>query len=126
MPCATHEVLELEPSGIAPAQARRMLRETVASLVPADVAHTAELLVSELVTNAITHGRGVVRLSIDCADHCLSVTVSDDEPATPQVQPERLMSDGGRGLRMIESLASAWGVNPRHDSPGKDVWFRLP
>jgi two-component sensor histidine kinase len=103
-----------------------MLRETVASLVPADVAHTAELLVSELVTNAITHGRGIVRLSIDCADHCLSVTVSDDEPAAPSVQPERLMSDGGRGLRMIESLASAWGVTPHDGSPGKDVWFRLP
>jgi two-component sensor histidine kinase len=119
-------VLDLEPSGYAPAQARRMLRETVASLVPADVAHTAELLVSELVTNAITHGRGVVRLAIDCADHCLSVTVSDDEPATPTVQPERLLSDGGRGLRMIESLASSWGVSPRNGVPGKDVWFRLP
>lgn len=127
MPCATHEELDLEPSGYAPAQARRMLRATVSALVPADVAHTAELLVSELVTNAITHGSGIVRLSIDCANHSLSVTVSDDEPSAPMIQPERMLSDGGRGLRMIESLASAWGVNPRDgDRPGKDVWFRLP
>ena len=126
MPCATHEVIDLEPSGSAPAQARRVVRETIGTLVPADVAHTAELLVSELVTNAITHGTGTVRLAIDCADHCLSVTVGDDEPAAPQLQPEELMSDGGRGLRMIESLASAWGVKPRAQGPGKDVWFRLP
>lgn len=103
-----------------------MVRDVVTPLVPADVAHTAELLVSELVTNAVMHGSGTVRLSVDCAEDCLSVTVSDEAPSTPQVQPERLMSDGGRGLRMIESLSSSWGVNPRTDSPGKDVWFRLP
>jgi two-component sensor histidine kinase len=126
VPCATHEVIDLEPSGFAPAQARRVVREIIGSLVPVDVAHTAELLVSELVTNAITHGTGTVRLVIDCANHCLSVTVSDDEPAGPELQPERLMADGGRGLRMIESLASAWGVKPHEGGPGKDVWFRLP
>jgi anti-sigma regulatory factor (Ser/Thr protein kinase) len=90
------------------------------------VAHTAELLVSELVTNAITHGTGKVRVAVDCADHCLSVTVGDDEPTSPELQPERLLSMGGRGLRMIESLASSWGVKPRPDGHGKDVWFRLP
>jgi two-component sensor histidine kinase len=124
--CATHEVVDLEPSGFAPAQARRVLRNMIDTLVPLDVAHTAELLVSELVTNAITHGTGTVRLVIDCTNHCLSVTVSDDEPVGPEIQPERLMSDGGRGLRMIESLSSAWGVKPREDGPGKEVWFRLP
>lgn len=126
MQCATHEVIDLEPSGIAPAQARQVVRQLVSPLVPADIAHTAELLVSELVTNAITHGAGTVRLAIDCTNRCLSVTVSDDHPAVPELQPERLMSNGGRGLRMIESLASAWGVKPRSDGPGKDVWFRLP
>src|SRR5206468_3999924 len=89
VPCATHEVRDLEPSGFSPAQARRMVRDLVAPLVPADVAHTAELLVSELVTNAITHGSGLVRISVDCVDHCLSVTVGDDEPARPEIQPER-------------------------------------
>jgi two-component sensor histidine kinase len=113
--CATHEVVDLEPSGFAPAQARRAVRQMVSPLVPADVAHTAELLVSELVTNAITHGTGTVRLVIDCVNHCLSVTVSDEEPTTPSIQPERLLSSGGRGLRMIESLAGSWGVKPHAD-----------
>jgi two-component sensor histidine kinase len=126
VPCITHEVRDLEPSGFAPAQARRVVREVVAPLVPADMAHTAELLVSELVTNAITHGRGMVRLSIDCADHSLSVAVSDDEPAPPLVQQEQALSIGGRGLRMVETLAGAWGVRREDETPGKAVWFRLP
>lgn len=126
MQCATHEVIDLEPSGLAPAQARRVVRRMVSPLVPADVVHTAELLVSELVTNAITHGTGTVRLFVDCVNHCVSVTVSDDDPASPELQPERLLSEGGRGLRMIESLAGSWGVKPHDDGQGKDVWFRLP
>jgi anti-sigma regulatory factor (Ser/Thr protein kinase) len=94
--------------------------------VAADVAHTAELLVSELVTNAVTHGRGVVRLVIECIDSSLSVTVSDDDPTTPRVKQAELMALGGRGLQMIDALASSWGVTPHSDGPGKDVWFRLP
>ena len=132
MLCATREVIHLEPSGAAPGQARRAVRRVLGSaaavdaVVSDDVAQTAELLVSELVTNAITHARGTVTVEIDCADHALSVTVSDDEPREPQLQPERPLADGGRGLRMIESLAGSWGVRPRKGGQGKDVWFRLP
>jgi anti-sigma regulatory factor (Ser/Thr protein kinase) len=118
-------VIELEPSGTAPAQARRAVRRALNDQLSEDVTDTAELLVSELVTNAITHGTGTVTVSIDCAGDSLSVTVSDDDPGEPLLQPERLMALGGRGLRMIESLASSWGVKPRVGSPGKDVWFRL-
>jgi anti-sigma regulatory factor (Ser/Thr protein kinase) len=124
--CATHEVINLEPSSSAPAQARRVVRQVLAQVVPADVTHTAELLVSELVTNAITHGTGTVTVSIDCTDQSLAVTVGDDSPEVPELQPECLMALGGRGLRMIDTLASAWGVKPRNPGPGKEVWFRLP
>jgi anti-sigma regulatory factor (Ser/Thr protein kinase) len=124
--CATHEVIHLEPSSSAPAQARRVVRQVLADVVPADLTHTAELLVSELVTNAITHGTGIVTVSIDCTDHILAVTVGDDAPGVPEIQPECLMALGGRGLRMIDTLASSWGVNPRNPGPGKDVWFHLP
>lgn len=126
MLCAAHEVVDLEPTGFAPAQARRVVREAVAEHLPADLLDTAELLVSELVTNAIVHGAGRVRLAIDCVQREVAVTVSDDEPAPPQLQPERLLSLGGRGMRMVESLAGSWGVNPHLNGHGKDVWFRLP
>lgn len=126
MPCATHRSLELEPSGFAPAQARRVVRSMVAGTAPAEIAHTAELLVSELVTNAITHGSGPVRVAVDRSDDELTVTVTDDEPAPPQLRPERLLAGGGRGVRMVESLSSSWGVVRRDDgAPGKQVWFRL-
>jgi anti-sigma regulatory factor (Ser/Thr protein kinase) len=124
--CATHEVIHLEPTGRAPGQARRIVRELLADLISADVTETAELLVSELVTNAITHGTGTVTLSIDCTDSSLAVTVSDDEPTEPELQPESLTALGGRGLLMVEALAGSWGVNAHKDGAGKDVWFRLP
>jgi anti-sigma regulatory factor (Ser/Thr protein kinase) len=124
--CAAHEVVDLEPTGYAPAQARRAVREVVAAHVSSAQLHTAELLVSELVTNAIVHGAGRVRVAIDCAEQELSVTVSDDEPEPPRLEPERPMSLGGRGIRMVDSLAGAWGVNPQVNGHGKDVWFRLP
>jgi anti-sigma regulatory factor (Ser/Thr protein kinase) len=126
VPCATREVIRLEPTGVAPAHARRTVRQTIGTLVSDDVAHTAELLVSELVTNAITHGSGMVVVSVECAGNSVCVTVSDDDPTEPRLQPEEPMALGGRGLRMIESLASAWGVRHRLDTPGKEVWFRLP
>jgi anti-sigma regulatory factor (Ser/Thr protein kinase) len=124
--CVTHEVTQLESTTAAPAQARRTLRHLVEGRVSTDVMEIAELLVSELVTNAVTHGTGAVVLSIDCSDSLLTVTVSDENPDHPELQPERLMAVGGRGVRMIEALAGAWGVRPRRAGAGKEVWFSLP
>jgi anti-sigma regulatory factor (Ser/Thr protein kinase) len=126
VPCATHQVARFEPSGVAPSQARTLVRRTVGELVPEDLLDTAELLVSELVTNAILHGSGMVIVAVDCEDDTVVLTVSDDEPTPPTLQPERLMALGGRGMRMIELLAGDWGVRPRTDGPGKQVWVRLP
>ncbi|HTW20573.1 MAG TPA: ATP-binding protein [Mycobacteriales bacterium] len=122
----SYQQIDLEPTGTAPGEARRVVRQMLLPLVSEDVTDTAELLVSELVTNAITHGAGTITVSIICDDEELSVTVSDDEPTQPLLQPERLMALGGRGMRLVESLAGEWGVKPRIGSPGKDVWFRLP
>jgi anti-sigma regulatory factor (Ser/Thr protein kinase) len=124
--CATHEVTQLESTTAAPSKARHQLRAVVEDRVSQDVMEIAELLVSELVTNAVTHGSGPVVLSIDCTDTLLTVTVSDESPEHPKLQPERLMAVDGRGVRMIEALAGAWGVRPRRAGVGKEVWFSLP
>jgi anti-sigma regulatory factor (Ser/Thr protein kinase) len=124
VPLATQEDYRLAPTGAAPAEARRLVRESVSVQFPDETVHTAELLVSELVTNAITHGTGPVVVTIEYGSRAVTVTVSDGSSDEPSMQPERLMSLGGRGLRMIETLASAWGVRPRPEG-GKDVWFRL-
>ena len=121
-----HRVVRLDPSAVAPAQARRAVRDVAFPVVNGEVADTAELLASELVTNAVMHGTGFVTLAIDRCEQTLEVSVGDDSPGIPQVQPERPLSLGGRGLRMVAALAGEWGVKPRGDGPGKMVWFRLP
>lgn len=122
MTCATREVLTLTRSRLAPARARQAVHDFATAVHPAS-AWTAELLASELVTNAVTHGRGAVRLVMEYDVDGLAVTVSDDEPATPAITEAGPSDTGGRGLRLVDVLASDWGVTP--DRPGKGVWFRL-
>jgi two-component sensor histidine kinase len=120
--CATREVLTLVPSRLAPAQARRAVHDFAAAVSPAS-AWTAELLASELVTNAVTHGCGAVRVLMEYDATGLAVTVTDDEPAPPVVSEALPSATSGRGMRLVDVLSSDWGVKP--DRPGKGVWFRL-
>lgn len=119
---ATREVLTLAPTRLAPAKARRAVHDFAAAVSPA-AATTAELLASELVTNAVTHGRGEVTVVMEYDAHGLAVTVTDDEPAPPVISDAPLSATGGRGMRLVDVLASDWGVTP--DRHGKGVWFRL-
>src|SRR5580698_1948712 len=125
VPLATRELFSLAPSRRAPAQARAAVRAFAESVVTDETASTAELLVSELVTNALTHGRGLITVHLEHGATGLLVTVCDDEPAHPLVPVQVPLALGGRGLRMVEVLADAWGVVPADDGPGKGVWFRL-
>jgi anti-sigma regulatory factor (Ser/Thr protein kinase) len=119
-------MLRLQPSVTAPAVAREAVRRVATHHLQGDVLDVAELLTSELVTNAVRHGTGVVTLAIELAGRSLAVSVGDDAPDVPQVPPQKLLSLGGRGMLMVDSLAGAWGVTPHAGRPGKDVWFRLP
>lgn len=84
----------------------------------------ARFLVSELVTNAVIHGRSSPRLDVGAAaSGALYVGVGDDNSRYPVVQDDDDESLSGRGLRLLESLALRWGV--RADPPGKVVWFEL-
>ena len=124
MTTATREVLTLASSRQAPAEARRAVHDFAEAVSPS-TARTAELLASELVTNAVTHGRGEVTVLMEYDRDGLAVTVSDDEPAMPHVEPATPAAQGGRGLRLVEVLSSAWGVKPDRRGNGKGVWFRL-
>jgi anti-sigma regulatory factor (Ser/Thr protein kinase) len=118
------EMLKLRPSRRAPAEARRAVHEFAAAVAPS-CAPTAELLTSELVTNAVTHGRGDVEVVMEYDDDGLAVRVSDEEPASPVLADTGPAAMGGRGMVLVEGLARSWGVVPRRDGRGKDVWFRL-
>jgi anti-sigma regulatory factor (Ser/Thr protein kinase) len=90
-----------------------------------DLVEVAMLLMSELVTNAIRHGKGAVRLAIKKFPSRLCVEVSDTGSGRPVTRSPRTDGADGRGLILIERLASEWGVTPSKDHAAKTVWFTL-
>jgi anti-sigma regulatory factor (Ser/Thr protein kinase) len=99
------------------------VREALVGADP-DRVEVAELLTTELVSNAIVHGVEWIDLLVDLQADCLRVEVRDSEP-TVDIQPLHVgpASPRGRGLAIVEGLASSWGV--RRDGSGKAVWFTL-
>lgn len=116
---------ELAADPTAVRSARRLLVQVCqASGTAARVVDVAELLVSELVTNAVLHGRSRPRLTVTpTAGGGLSVGVGDDNSRLPVVREDDRDALDGRGLRLLDLLSSRWGVRP--DPPGKVVWFEL-
>ena len=106
------------------AYARRVVRHTFEGISPWIMA-TAQLLASELVANAIVHGSGSPALALDLREDCIHVEVHDADPTRNVVRPVNLgrSSPHGRGLAIVDALASSWGVRV-HDH-GKAVWFKL-
>jgi anti-sigma regulatory factor (Ser/Thr protein kinase) len=81
----------------------------------------ALLVVSELTTNAIVHGGGVLYLQFSRGDGLLHIEVADPSPTLPG--PVKVNMTSGRGLLMVDALARAWGSDPRWW--GKVVWAEL-
>ncbi len=109
----------------AVSQARRFTRRTLRAWgVPPDAIDTALLVVSELVTNALVHTDGRVRLDLTRIDHRLRVAVADSSPRTP-VKPTSIgwEATGGRGILLVEAMSAAWGTVPV--SGGKQVWSEI-
>jgi anti-sigma regulatory factor (Ser/Thr protein kinase) len=107
-----------------PAAARRFVRSALES-VEADprVIETAELLTTELVTNAVVHVGSKSQLFLRVARGVVRVEVTDPDDRLPSMAAPNADDVGGRGLVIVNGLASAWGVE-RTDS-GKTVWFEL-
>jgi anti-sigma regulatory factor (Ser/Thr protein kinase) len=91
--------------------------------LPADLADSAELMISEVVTNAVFHGRSAVMVEVDIRSKGLRVEVTDDGEELPRMQPLDDAVPSGRGLRIVAVLASDWGIATR--TRGKTVWFEL-
>ncbi|MGV9455635.1 SpoIIE family protein phosphatase [Streptomyces sp. NPDC003635] len=84
---------------------------------------TTELLVSELVTNALRYGEGDIRLRL-LLDRTLVCEVWDAGLVQPRRRRARDTDEGGRGLQLVGLLSAAWGS--RRTPRGKTVWFELP
>lgn len=83
----------------------------------------ALLLTSELVTNAILHGRSEVCVEVQERGPLLRISVFDENSRHPQPVDEDPNALDGRGLALVDALAQRWGVEDRR--LGKAVWFEL-
>ena len=83
----------------------------------------ATLVASELVANSVNAGGDEVRLDLAIHRNRVFMTVSDNAIGTPELQHVSPESTSGRGLRVVDQLASSWGVFPIDD--GKGVWTEI-
>lgn len=118
--------IDLPSTADAAGIARRFVEEHRDHLA-LDVVDDAKLLVSEIVTNAVVHGKPEVTLVLRIDPPGLGVVVADEGRAQPHLPDAAPDADApsGRGLLIIDAIASAWGVSPNAPPPGKSVWFEL-
>ncbi len=113
--------LPREPRSVG--RAREYARARLQSWGLEPLVDTAELLVSELVTNALRYGEGEIRLRL-LLDRTLVCEVWDSGLVQPRRRRARDTDEGGRGLQLVGLLSAAWGS--RRTPRGKTVWFELP
>ncbi|GII88550.1 hypothetical protein Ssi03_65400 [Sphaerisporangium siamense] len=112
----------LVPDAAIVPMTRRRLRRRLASWGVGD-ADVAELLVSEVVTNAMRHSWGAV-MTLSLEHDTIRCEVQDTNPTLPRVCEAHDGDEGGRGMYLMEALSTAWGSYRM--STGKVVWFELP
>lgn len=116
--------LTLPMDATASAQARRFLRDSGCLGHNASVLDEAQILVSELVTNAVLHAAPPITMSVTCNEMtAMEVRVRDGSDQQPKPRQPDLLDPSGRGLLLVDIISSAWGVEPTDD--GKVVWFLL-
>lgn len=115
----------LNPHPTSVGAARRFVRDVLMSRqVAGSVVDTVELLTSEVVTNAIIHGRSGPLLAVDVSDRAIRVAVGDGSPELPVRRLGRPDDVSGRGVLIVEELATSWGV-VRERNGSKRVWFEV-
>ncbi len=121
MPERVHE-LELPSHPASVSQARRLVRAVVRDSARPELTEDAELLTSEVVTNALVHAGGIIRIAARALKAGVRVEVTDGSPHSPIVRQYGELAGTGRGVQLLDLLAR-WGVEDRPD--GKAVWFEL-
>nr|WSX50014.1 serine/threonine-protein phosphatase [Streptomyces sp. NBC_00974] len=112
----------LDPEETAPGRARRFARRALARWGLEELEDSLELLVSEVVTNAVRYAERPVTLRLLKTD-VLRCEVGDDSPQLPRQRRARDTDEGGRGLFLVNRMARRWGATRL--SSGKVVWFEL-
>lgn len=121
---ALRAATQLPPARQSPGAARRFVAEILKRWQFDSAIESAQLLTSELVTNAVLHAGTEVQIVLEAYDHTVHVEVIDltKRPPVARYTPYDDLQTG-RGLTLLDSVASAWGVNPL--DRGKSVWFDI-
>ena len=118
---ADNRRLLAHPSSVA--TARKAVRDVLTQARREDLVETAQLLVSEVVTNALVHAGTPIDFHASVGDTGLRVEVTDGSPQVPAPRSYATMAGTGRGLQLVQQLVDHWGTLARPD--GKTVWFEL-
>ncbi|MET7619159.1 SpoIIE family protein phosphatase [Streptomyces sp. NPDC005408] len=118
-----HATWELASEPEVVAEARALATRKLAEWGLEELEFTTELIVSELVTNAIHYGSPPIRLRM-IRDRDLICEVSDGSSTSPHVRHALETDEGGRGLFMVAQLAQFWGT--RYHARGKTIWAEQP
>jgi PAS domain S-box-containing protein len=110
-----------DPALVAPI--RKQVVEQLATWRLDEASFTAELVVSELVTNAIRYGARPIRLRLIHDTDTLICEVSDTSHTAPHLRRAKTWDEGGRGLLLVAQLTQRWGS--RHTADGKTIWAEL-
>lgn len=115
--------LRLSPTPASAAPARSWVRDQLSHIPSLEQRDTAVLLVSELVTNAVRHAGTDLLVELSFLDEAVLLAVSDGSTRPAYPKNPALLAEGGRGLALVDALATRWGVtaNPY----GKRVWAEL-
>ena len=112
---------ESVPSSVA--RFRRFATDSCRHAAPGIDGDTVALLVSEVVTNALVHGTGQVRVRVLPLGRGVRIEVHDGSAQPPALRRASPDDEGGRGIALVERLADRWGSEPLAE--GKTVWFEL-
>jgi anti-sigma regulatory factor (Ser/Thr protein kinase) len=115
-----------DPKLDGPAAARHFIRALLRARGDGDrpLAHDAQLVVSELATNAVIHARTPFSVSMRHEPAAIRISVADASPLHPIVEHTPPTALSGRGLRLVDAVAGSWGVE--HGPAGKTVWAEVP
>jgi serine phosphatase RsbU (regulator of sigma subunit)/anti-sigma regulatory factor (Ser/Thr protein kinase) len=109
--------LPSDPAGVS--KARAQASDQLAAWGLEELGFTTELVVSELVTNAIRYGKSPIQLRM-ILQSALTCEVSDASSTSPHLRRARVFDEGGRGLLLVAQLTEHWGT--RHNREGKVIW----
>ncbi|MBB5120997.1 SpoIIE family protein phosphatase [Streptomyces eurocidicus] len=111
---------ELPSDRASVADARKRASEQLAAWGLEELSFTTELVVSELVTNAVRYGYAPIRLRLIRDAAALICEVSDASSTSPRMRRARVFDEGGRGLLLVAQLTERWGT--RFTADGKTIW----